>query len=92
MANKHPITITHHGAKGGTLIANSTPVSHALPSLNEGQIGRLRISIMAASNALTHTNANNNWISTPVPKNTTCAITPGIQAAITVNIKRVTDL
>ena len=48
MANKHPITIIHQGAKGGILIANNTPVSHALPSLNAGQIGRLRINITAA--------------------------------------------
>ena len=51
MANKVPMTTSHHGASGGRASASSQAVTRALPSSRNGMIGRWRNRNMRASEA-----------------------------------------
>ena len=90
MANAVPVTGIHHGVSGGRDRAMRKAVTIALPSLRNGQRGRLRSASMTASQARAVTVARVILTSTPQPKNHMNAAMPGSMAATTRSMMVVT--
>jgi hypothetical protein len=90
IANAVPLTINHHGARGGRHNASNVAVTMALPSFKNSSTGLRRSRSAAASASKAVNEPSAICISRPTPKNITCSATVGSNAYRTIRMTRPT--